>query len=332
MPVERQATLRLWGKNLRRLHSEKKMTYYQQIVKPKQRLMRRKDPKIAKKTSEEDGTSTKVINGAEKGVDLGDENVLNLSVSNRSFGDGSGVNASSSTNISPSMERAITPRTPILDGENGETPSNQISNDFSNILDSDEFSVVPATPGHHITYGEDEIAGDFEVNQVRGEEKIARENERNEGQTVEMDIDGLEFVTEADKANFVPTALRVTMKKIKKEDIENVNLNLFKNKEIISIKVGKMCHAQRFWLAVKFCAMKSKEKTQLKLTTKKICNALGVGVPGVNKHILKHKDTSYVDYGFLSPMEYNAKHNPKFFKDFASNFDDLVEKGIIKKL
>lgn len=142
----------------------------------------------------------------------------------------------------------------------------------------------------------------------------------------ELDVDGLEKVTGAELANFVDSNKRVMFKRITASDIENVNEKFFENSDReIRIKVSKMCHAQRFWLAKKFHVMV--DELKLNLSHNKISKIFGVSRATMIKHIAKYGKKSYNDFGFLSPSEFRPGTQWSMIKRLASNYDEIAPKN-----
>lgn len=105
-------------------------------------------------------------------------------------------------------------------------------------------------------------------------------------------------------------------------------------------KVCKMNHATRFWLAVKFfrfnkCDFEPNAVMTLKYSQRKMCNILGVGYPSIMKYVynLREKDT-VVDLmkskKYMSPVEFDPKRHEGFFKNYASNYENLKIGGFFK--
>lgn len=160
------------------------------------------------------------------------------------------------------------------------------------------------------------------------EEGCTDDSKNNDG----LDIDGLSIVKQHEVDNYVPNEKRMMMIPITKKDIEDVNLNFFKNNLITQqIKVSRMNHAKRFWLAVKFGGKENLRK--LKMKREAVCKIFGISVSTVKKYLPKNGETSpaYETYNNLSPVEFRYKRHQYFFEKYALNYDDLRKQGLFKK-
>lgn len=146
------------------------------------------------------------------------------------------------------------------------------------------------------------------------------------------DSDGLKTVTQKEIDEYVPNHKRIMMKKISKNDINNVNLNFFNNLKIIQrIKVIKMSQSQRFWLALKFAS--NDNLKVLMINRKEVCNIFGIGLTTVKRYLCENGGKPFTPekYDYLSPVEFYYKRQQHYFREYALNYDDLVKQGLFKK-
>lgn len=210
------------------------------------------------------------------------------------------ANILTDVSVNTSVDKPKTPRTPVLDCNGEKDMPKTGSSEFLHFSDSEPVG-VPITPDLDLVFADtnsEEVRN--RVKNVSGEIAVTDGMVENK---IQYDDDGVMVVTPEEMANYVATDLRLTMVKIKDEDIDNVNLKFFKNNEkIMSVKVSRMCHAQRFWLAVKFITMDKKEKVGMMLTMEKICKIFGINVPTVKKHLKEHKSRlncrCYIPFSF----------------------------------
>lgn len=141
--------------------------------------------------------------------------------------------------------------------------------------------------------------------------------------------DGCGEVTEEEIGRFERTNKREMFKRVTRLEILKVNLSFFDlSQQERDVKVSRMCHSKRFWLAVKFCRQKTKG-----LIHNRICEIFGVGTKVVLPFCHgSGKNLSYEDYDFYAPIEYMGKykHRPQYVIDHASNLEDLISSGTIK--
>lgn len=147
-----------------------------------------------------------------------------------------------------------------------------------------------------------------------------------------MDVDGLPKVTQEEIENFKFSVKRIMCKKIGLSDVENVNINFFENsKRVIEVKIGKMCHAQRYWLATKFFILSQENK--LNMSQNKIGELFGISRAAIWKFLKKNKIGNMREmiekFGYMSPAEFNPRFHFKYIKDMASNFEEI--KSIFKR-
>lgn len=133
--------------------------------------------------------------------------------------------------------------------------------------------------------------------------------------------EGYPFVRDFNREMFV---------KVAKEEILKVKLDFFKlGRADIDIKVSRMCHSKRFWLAVKFC----RQYKRTGLNQEQICDIFMIGKKSVEKYCLNdNRNISYLDFDGFAPIEYekNYKYNRQFVRDNALDYDGLVARGIIE--
>lgn len=131
-------------------------------------------------------------------------------------------------------------------------------------------------------------------------------------------------VSKMDIKNFKDNEKCVMFKMVTRDEIRNVNPDFFKlHRRVQRVKVNRMCYSKRFWLAVKFCR---KKYSGLDLSHKRICDVFGVNSSTVWRNYKK----SYIHYRYMSPVECNPSRQPYFIKAMASNYDELVNSGVIK--
>lgn len=114
--------------------------------------------------------------------------------------------------------------------------------------------------------------------------------------------------------------------------------NLFlKDERKIRHRIRRMCHATRFWLAVKLYRMQridfiSRRCIDVKYSKHEICRIIGVSRESVANYVAKIAKTDSVSdlmkkNNYLSPIEVNPKRHESFFKRYASNYQALKVAG-----
>lgn len=154
----------------------------------------------------------------------------------------------------------------------------------------------------------------------------------------EFDDDGCGEVTQADIDAFIFENKRKFYYLVGREEILRVKLDFIRqDRRVLNVKVSRMHQSKRFWLAVKFC--RNVKKTGFKHDI--VCEIFGVQKSMILPFChSKLKDVSYLDYGFLSPYEYDKKykHAPAYICENASNLKSMlatktiqIKKSILKK-
>lgn len=126
---------------------------------------------------------------------------------------------------------------------------------------------------------------------------------------------------------------RMMMFPVTKEEIDDFGFGFFKKRlSEQRAEIKTMCHAKRFWLAIKFGTNRNLKK--LKMNRKALCDLFGIGFTTLKRYLpKKYKQRSdYRQFNYLSPVEFEHTRQQHFFEKYALNYKDLIERGFFKKM
>lgn len=120
---------------------------------------------------------------------------------------------------------------------------------------------------------------------------------------------------------------REMMKPIEQSEVDAIDISFSNDsEENIRNKIKPMCHALRFWVAVKFYNLTN-------FTYQVFCEKLfGLERTNIKKFIDRPVKKTCKDYGGLSPSEFTKNIVYRAVMKFASNLKELIDEGLIDRV